>query len=392
MKDDKEYVDSTVKQEYIDDSYQETDYLINQNVADYCEPNLEEMNYDYIDYSAIPGLAQEPKKKKPKIPGRKIDPEIRKKYTPIVHEGNKLFECNECKKTYATTYSVRTHISSEHEGNRPMCTVCAKTFCHKNVLQKHMNEVHEKKIVARCDKCDKSFTQKNALQEHIERVHEGKRYICSFCGLELTSKKGLRQHMETIHEGKRPHLCTICGADFSQQQHLKRHIESVHEKKQHPCSMCDKVFMDTGYLKKHIKIKHRAFTLEQRKPHLCIECGLRFTLRGNLTKHTKTVHEKSAACSCDRCGSNFASKENLKAHIKAVHEGIKPKPRVRKPNNKHLNDYSFDPVTGNSGLDSGGAGGARPPVEFGGSEKGRSLISAYNPSAILRLDRHLKID
>ena len=353
--------DSAVKQEYNDDSYYDYGDYIDQNVAAYCEPNLEEWkNYD-IDGSAENELAQEPKKKKPKepkVPGRKIGPKIRKKYTKIFHEGNKLFECNECKKTYVKPNSVRIHISSVHEGNRPMCTMCAKTFCHKNALQKHMTEVHEKKIVARCDKCDKAFRQKSALKEHVSRVHEGRKLICSFCGLELTSKSGLRQHMETIHEGKRPHLCTICGADFSQQQHLKRHIESVHEKKQHDCTMCDKSFFDRGYLKKHIKLKHIGITLEERKPHLCVECGLRFTLRSNLRKHQKTVHEKSSACSCDRCGSNFASKENLKAHIRAVHEGIKPKSRERKPNNKHLNNYSVDPVTG-------------------------------NPSAILRLDRHL---
>ena len=30
-----------------------------------------------------------------------------------------------------------------------------------------------------------------------------------------------------------------------------------------------------------------------------------------------------------------------------------------------------------SGVDSGGAGGTRAPPQFGGSEKGRSLIAAY---------------
>ena len=34
------------------------------------------------------------------------------------------------------------------------------------------------------------------------------------------------------------------------------------------------------------------------------------------------------------------------------------------------------------GVDSGGAGGARAPPEFGGSEKGQSLISAYRSLAI----------
>ena len=35
-----------------------------------------------------------------------------------------------------------------------------------------------------------------------------------------------------------------------------------------------------------------------------------------------------------------------------------------------------------SAVFSGGAGGARAPPEFGGSEKGRSLISAYRSLAI----------
>ena len=35
-----------------------------------------------------------------------------------------------------------------------------------------------------------------------------------------------------------------------------------------------------------------------------------------------------------------------------------------------------------SGVDSGGAVGARAPPEFGGSEKGQSLISAYQRLAI----------
>ena len=35
-----------------------------------------------------------------------------------------------------------------------------------------------------------------------------------------------------------------------------------------------------------------------------------------------------------------------------------------------------------SAVDSGGAGGARAPPEFGGSEKGRSLISAHQSLAI----------
>ena len=36
----------------------------------------------------------------------------------------------------------------------------------------------------------------------------------------------------------------------------------------------------------------------------------------------------------------------------------------------------------NSAVDSGGVGGARAPPEFGGSEMGQSLVSAYRSLAI----------
>ena len=39
-------------------------------------------------------------------------------------------------------------------------------------------------------------------------------------------------------------------------------------------------------------------------------------------------------------------------------------------------------MTLDSGVDSRGAGGAKAPPEFWGSEKGRSLISAYRSLAI----------
>ena len=40
------------------------------------------------------------------------------------------------------------------------------------------------------------------------------------------------------------------------------------------------------------------------------------------------------------------------------------------------------PIPIHSAVDSGGAGDARAPPEFGGSEKGRTLISAYRSLAI----------
>ena len=47
-----------------------------------------------------------------------------------------------------------------------------------------------------------------------------------------------------------------------------------------------------------------------------------------------------------------------------------------------LNDYTHTYYLIGSAVFSGGAGGARAPPEFGGSQKGQSLISAYQSLAI----------
>ena len=230
---------------YLEDNtnYEPEDNL-DQDIADFLEPNLVEMDYEYIDYSAENETAQERKERKPKIPkiaqktkekksktqGRKIDPEIRKKYSPIFHEGNKVFKCNECEKTYATAEYARIHISSEHEGNKPMCTICAKTFSHINVLQKHIIEVHEKKTAAKCDKCDKIFTQKHALKRHIESVHEGKRpHLCTICGSSFAENKKLQLHIAAVHKKEKPFSCHLCGIRFARKDKLNVHIQAVHE-------------------------------------------------------------------------------------------------------------------------------------------------------------------
>ena len=48
----------------------------------------------------------------------------------------------------------------------------------------------------------------------------------------------------------------------------------------------------------------------------------------------------------------------------------------------HMFNIELLIVYANSAVFSGGAGGARAPPEFGGSQKGRSLISAYRSLAI----------
>jgi len=178
----------------------------------------------------FPKIAQKTKEKKSKTPGRKFDPEIGKKYSPIVHEGNKVFKCNECEKTYATAEYARIHISSEHEGNRPMCTICAKTFSSINVLQKHIIEVHEKKTAAKCDKCDKIFTQKHALKRHVDSVHEGKRpHLCTICGSSFAENRKLQIHIAAVHKKEKPFSCHLCGISFARKDKVNEHIQAVHE-------------------------------------------------------------------------------------------------------------------------------------------------------------------
>ena len=48
------------------------------------------------------------------------------------------------------------------------CDICKKSFGHKFQVQRHIDTVHLKKKEHKCEYCDKAFGQKSHLYEHVK--------------------------------------------------------------------------------------------------------------------------------------------------------------------------------------------------------------------------------
>ena len=164
---------------------------------------------------------------------------------------------NQLNYTTSKGSSSKTLAISVHEGTKPICTLCSKTFSRTDSLKAHMESVHEGKGPFKCTKCELRFTMKGNMKRHIETVHEGKKPICAFCNKTFTSRSYLKVHIERVHFGKRPFMCIKCESRFAANRDLKIHIETVHEgKKPFRCDICDQKFATNSTLKKHIKVVH----------------------------------------------------------------------------------------------------------------------------------------
>ena len=96
------------------------------------------------------------------------------------------------------------------------CNICDKNFKTKNLLQKHLINIHdeEKGKMNKCDICYKVL--KGSLKFHKNRVHQKKKPSnCESCGKSFPCVENLKRHIYTVHEGHKDYKCESCGKSFS---------------------------------------------------------------------------------------------------------------------------------------------------------------------------------
>ena len=88
-------------------------------------------------------------------------------------------------------------------------------------------ELYISRCYLQCKICNYSCSKKRYLKRHLELVHRKKKlFKC-----DSTEKSIVNKHLESVHEEKKQFKCDSCEYSCSQKGHLKRHLESVHEKK-----------------------------------------------------------------------------------------------------------------------------------------------------------------
>ena len=177
-----------------------------------------------------------------------------------------------------------------------------------------------------CEKCNKLFSTHSSLRIHIMTIHENNRpFKCTFpdCTKAYISKAKLIIH-ERTHTRIKPFVCEICKKSFNEKGNLKTHFKLHSGIRPFKCSLCDKSYKSKGHLKDHIEIQHHKI-----KKFYCQFCNKNFGRMSALNVHTR-VHtkEKKFKCKFESCGKRFIDKRNMENHYKSHLKNLNQKAKI----------------------------------------------------------------
>ncbi|XP_012279813.1 zinc finger protein 709 isoform X2 [Orussus abietinus] len=237
----------------------------------------------------------------------------------VVHQGVTPFTCNICNKTFAYHTSLKGHMLTHEQNSKSdkgfPCDICGKVLNHPSSVVYHKEAEHNNGRRFVCNKCAKSFKHKQLLQRH-QLVHsEDRPYVCKSCSASFKTKANLINHQST-HTGEKKYFCEICGHQFAHKTSLTLHYRWHTGHKPYTCDVCHKSFSQNGNLQEHMRI-HTG-----EKPYCCDYCGRKFTTSSQFKLHVKR-HTGERPWKCEFCAKCFLHKDTWKCHVRR-HKGERP--------------------------------------------------------------------
>ncbi|GLV40554.1 uncharacterized protein CBL_04356 [Carabus blaptoides fortunei] len=214
------------------------------------------------------------------------------------HKHNGVFECLECKVTFASYGEIKVH-SQQHDTEN--------TIQRAIEYKLQLKEEEECKETFKCDICDREFKQNHSLANH-KRSHD--KALCSVCGLSFRSNSLLLEH-QNKHFKSQTYTCEECGKEFNQRKYLTQHLRIHKVKKMFECEICNITFTQQTSL-----IYHMA-THTNEDIFKCTLCDIKFDKQSKLSSHMRFHNENGTNPNqCQICKKYFAHNCNLIVHMR----------------------------------------------------------------------------
>lgn len=136
------------------------------------------------------------------------------------------------------------------------CQHCGASFTQRNILELHVNGVHEKLKPFKCGHCQASFALKYTLEHHLKVSHDKlEPFKCSKCDFSTSKKDDLKIHESSQHQ-QITFNCDICGVKFPHRVDLDFHMSGAHQSKNFGCTICNERFTHEAYANYHMSYAH----------------------------------------------------------------------------------------------------------------------------------------
>ena len=211
-----------------------------------------------------------------------------------------------CSMTFTNQREMSEHKLTGH-GKYYTCTVlknsvvaCRMKFSRKDVLDRHIDEFHLKKVV-KCAICGKEVSKSN-LFNHTQQKHSQVKHKCKVCGQEFNSKPALSMHNKRIHM-----WCKGCNKPFMNRREYLKHCYQQHSQGltsdeqslfwTGDCCVCKKDFKVEKVLPENRKYVVQAYSQHFLSHNMsCIDCYKVFDQELPWVVHTSDLQF------CNDCG------------------------------------------------------------------------------------------
>ncbi|XP_061676366.1 zinc finger protein 574-like [Syngnathoides biaculeatus] len=296
----------------------------------------------------------------------------REEYKQQLQQGNTLFTCYVCDRTFLSSEELTLHQPTHSKDDKPFkCAHCKESFRTFTELTTHRRHVCPEKQLP-CKDCNETFRSAAMLRTHrlahhprpeaepTEQPEEtAKSHRCRKCGQGFDSESELSEHERKYPEGqqcdggeppakKRGRQAKVEeGAGAEKRGKRKKKDEAGEEeevadtepqaapaeekakaggaRRGRPpktaavkCEAADKETpaADSDEAAKETKVKAEATATRQ---HACPECELSFPSALQLRVHKKEKHTVRKAHPCAECDESFGRPEQLEAHTSRAH-------------------------------------------------------------------------